>query len=39
VSGLWSTSGSCSVLASDVCGHISGYGPILKSPCDLPFVF
>ena len=34
VSGLWSTSGSCSVLAFEVCGHTSGYGPILKSPCE-----
>jgi len=37
VSGLSSTTGSCSVLASEFCGHTSGYGPILKSSSEYPF--
>ena len=39
MSGLWSSSGSCSVLVSEFCGHTSGYGPILKSSCEFPFAF
>jgi len=39
VSGLWSTSCSCLVLASEFCGHTSGHGPILKSSCEFTFAF
>ena len=39
MSGLWSTSGSRSVLASEFSGRSNGYGPILKLSCEFPFRF
>ena len=39
MSGLWLTSGSCSVLVYEFCEPTSGYGPILKSSCEFPFAF
>ena len=36
MSGLWSTSGSCSALASEFCGYTNGYDPILNYSCEFP---
>jgi hypothetical protein len=39
VSRLWSTSSSRSVLAREISGQTSGYGPILKPSSEYPFAF